>query len=187
VKFTEAPLAGVWVIELEAIEDERGWFARSFDAAEFAARGMEPAVVQCNSSFNALAGTLRGMHYQAEPHGEPKLMRCVTGAVFDVAVDLRPESATYCGWYGTELSRANRRMLFVPAGLAHGFQTLRDGSEVLYQMGHAYVPEAARGVRWDDPAFAIEWPPAPARPGGRIISERDDGYPDWPSGAHGGS
>lgn len=176
MKFTETPLAGVWVIELEPIEDERGWFARTFDAAEFAARGIEASVVQCNASYNARAGTLRGMHYQAEPDGEPKLIRCVAGAIFDVAVDLRPDSATYRGWYGTELSELNGRMLFVAAGLAHGFQTLRDGCQVLYQMGRPYVAEAARGVRWDDPVFAIEWPAAP--PGGRIISARDGAYAD---------
>jgi len=187
VKFTETALAGVWVIELEPIADERGWFARTFDAADFAACGIEAPVVQCNASYNAHAGTLRGMHYQAEPHGEPKLIRCVAGAIFDVAVDLRPHSPTYCGWYGTELDEANGRMLFVPPGVAHGFQTLRDGCQVLYQMGHAYVAEAALGVRWDDPAFAIEWPPVPTPAAVRIISERDCSYPDWPTGVPAGS
>jgi len=177
VKFTETPLGGVWVIELEPIEDERGWFARTFDAVDFAAHGIQAPVVQCNASYNARSGTLRGLHYQADPHGEPKLIRCVAGAIFDVAVDLRSESATRCGWYGAELSEENGRMLFVPAGLAHGFQTLRDGCQVLYQMGHGYAAEAARGVRWDDPAFGIQWPPEPS--GGRIISERDRGYPDF--------
>ncbi|MDQ6751000.1 MAG: dTDP-4-dehydrorhamnose 3,5-epimerase, partial [Actinomycetota bacterium] len=161
MKFTETPLAGVWVIELEPIEDERGWFARTFDAVDFAGHGIQAPVVQCNASYNQQSGTLRGLHYQADPHGEPKLIRCVAGAIFDVAVDLRSESATYCGWYGAELSEENGRMLFVPAGLAHGFQTLRDGCQVLYQMGHGYVAEAARGVRWDDPAFGIQWPPEP--------------------------
>jgi dTDP-4-dehydrorhamnose 3,5-epimerase len=117
------------------------------------------------------------MHYQADPHGESKLVRCVRGAIFDVAVDLRADSPTYCRWHGVELSAESRRALFVPAGLAHGFQTLTDDCEVHYQMGHRYVPEASRGVRWDDPAFAIEWPPAP--PGGRTISDRDRSYPDF--------
>jgi dTDP-4-dehydrorhamnose 3,5-epimerase len=178
MNFTQTPLRGVWLIETDRLVDQRGWFARTFDADEFRQRGLDPTVAQCNASFNAHAGTLRGMHHQAEPHGEPKLVRCVRGAIFDVAVDLRAESATYCGWYGVELSSSNGRLLFIPAGLAHGFQTLTDDCEVLYQMGHRYVPEAARGVRWDDPAFAIDWP---AAPGERILSERDRGYPDFKS------
>jgi dTDP-4-dehydrorhamnose 3,5-epimerase len=177
MKFTATPLAGAWLVELEPIADERGWFARSFDADEFAARGMEAAIEQCNASFNARAGTLRGMHYQREPHGEPKLVRCVRGAIFDVCVDLQPDSETYCRWYGAELTADNGRMLFIPVGMAHGFQTLVDGSEVLYQMGARYAPESAAGVRWDDPAFGIDWPPAPE--GGRLVSERDRSYPDF--------
>ena len=183
MRFTETPLTGVWVVELEPIEDERGWFARTFDGAEFAERGMTLPVVQANASYNACAGTLRGMHYQAAPDGEAKLVHCVRGAIFDVAVDLREDSPTCRGWYGVELAEDNRRMLYIPAGLAHGFQTLRDGSEVHYLMGHPYVPEAVRGVRWDDPAFAIDWPPPPA--GGRIVSERDGAFPDWRAGARG--
>ena len=175
MRFIETPLPGAWVIELERLADERGWFARTFDAEEFRARGLNPDVVQCNASFNAARDTLRGMHYQAEPHGESKLVRCVRGAIFDVAVDLRPDSPTYRGWHGVELSAENRLAFYIPAGLAHGFQTLTDDCEVLYQMGHRYVPEAARGVRWDDPAFAIEWP----EPHERIISERDRSYPDF--------
>jgi dTDP-4-dehydrorhamnose 3,5-epimerase len=132
--------------------------------------------VQCNASFNAKKDTLRGMHYQADPHGESKLVRCVRGAIFDVAVDLRPGSETQLGWHGVELSAENGRAFYIPAGFAHGFQTLTDDSEVLYQMGHAYVPEAARGVRWNDPAFGIEWP-EPA--GNRVLSERDASYPDF--------
>jgi dTDP-4-dehydrorhamnose 3,5-epimerase len=177
MRLLETPLPGAFVIELDPIEDQRGWFARTFDRDEFAARGLNPEVVQCNASFNRRAGTLRGLHYQAEPHGESKLVRCVRGAIFDVAVDLRAGSPTYRGWHGVELSAGNGRGFYIPAGLAHGFQTLTDESEVLYQMGHDYVPEAARGVRWDDPAFAIDWPPAPS--GGRVISERDGGYPDF--------
>jgi dTDP-4-dehydrorhamnose 3,5-epimerase len=176
MRFFSTPLSGAWVIELEQLGDERGWFARSFDSDEFAARGLDPALVQCNLSFNARRGTLRGMHYQAEPHGESKLVRCVRGTIFDVAVDLRPHSATYCRWHGVDLSAENGLAYYIPAGLAHGFQTLSDDCEVLYQMGHRYVPEAARGVRFDDPAFAIRWPHAPGPP---ITSEKDRAYPDF--------
>jgi len=176
MRFLQTPLPGVWVVELDLIADERGWFARTFDAEEFAARGLDPAVVQCNASFNARRDTLRGMHYQAEPHGECKLVRCVRGAIFDVAVDVRPDSPTCRRWHGVELSAENALGFYIPAGLAHGFQTLTDDCEVLYQMGHRYVPDAARGVRWDDPAFAIHWP---AIEGERIIAERDSAYPDF--------
>jgi dTDP-4-dehydrorhamnose 3,5-epimerase len=164
------------VLELERIEDERGWFARTFDADELRARGMNPAIAQCNASFNAHRDTLRGIHYQAEPHGESKLVRCVRGAIFDVAVDIRSDSPAYCHWHGVELSAENGSSFFIPSGVAHGFQTLTDDCEVLYQMGTPYVPDAARGVRWDDPAFAIAWPQPHGR---RIISERDATYPDF--------
>jgi dTDP-4-dehydrorhamnose 3,5-epimerase len=176
MRFIETPLPGVWVIEVDLHGDERGWFARTFDAGEFEARGLEPSVVQCSASFNACRDTLRGMHYQAAPHGEAKLVRCVRGAIFDVAVDLRSDSPTFRAWHGVELSATRVRALYIPVGLAHGFQTLADDTEVLYQMGQRYVPEAARGVRFDDPAFGIEWP----EPGTtRIISERDRSYPDF--------
>ena len=177
MRLLETPIPGAWVIEPELLGDERGWFARTFDADEFRARGMNPQVVQCNASFNARRGTLRGMHYQAEPHGESKLVRCVRGAIFDVAVDLRADSPTYRGWHGVELSEENRAAFYIPAGLAHGFQTMTDNTEVLYQMGYPYVPEAARGVRWDDPAFAIVWPALQGEP---VISEQDSSYPDLP-------
>jgi dTDP-4-dehydrorhamnose 3,5-epimerase len=176
MRFTPTPLSGVLVVELDLLGDERGWFARTFDAEEFEAHGLNPAVVQCNASFNSRRDTLRGMHYQAEPHGESKLVRCVRGAIFDVAVDLRTDSATFCEWHGVELRAENGRALYIPAGLAHGFQTLTDDCEVLYQMGYRYVPEAARGVRWDDSAFGIEWP---ASAGERIISERDRSFEDF--------
>jgi dTDP-4-dehydrorhamnose 3,5-epimerase len=176
MRFIETPLNGAWVVDLDLLGDERGWFSRTFDAEEFAARGLNPAVVQCNASFNAREGTLRGMHYQAEPHGESKLVRCVRGAIFDVAVDLREGSPTLRRWHGVQLSAENRLAFYIPPGLAHGFQTLTPDAEVLYQMGHPYVPEAARGVRWDDPAFAIEWP-EPA--GERTISERDGAFADF--------
>jgi dTDP-4-dehydrorhamnose 3,5-epimerase len=176
MRFLETPLGGAWIVELDLLGDERGWFARSFDAAEFEARGMNPAVAQTNASFNASEGTLRGMHYQAAPHGESKLVRCVRGTIFDVAVDLREDSPTFRAWHGVELSAENRRAFYIPEGLAHGFQTLEDDCEVLYQMGSPYAPEASRGVRWDDPAFAIAWPAVT-----RTISERDRGYPDFES------
>ena len=176
MRFLDTPLSGVWVMELEQLGDERGWFARTFDAKEFRDRGLDPTVAQCNASFNTQRDILRGMHYQAEPHGESKLVRCVRGSIFDVAVDLRPDSATYCAWHGVELSAANRLALYIPAGLAHGFQTLSSDCEVLYQMGAPYVAKSARGVRWDDPAFDIRWP---APHGKRVISKRDATYPDF--------
>jgi dTDP-4-dehydrorhamnose 3,5-epimerase len=174
VKFTETPLSGAFVIELDLLADERGHFARTFDIGEFSAQGLDPAVVQCNTSFNAHRGTLRGMHYQADPNGEAKLVRCTRGSIFDVALDLRADSETYCGWFGMELSADNGRMLYIPVGMAHGFQTLEDGSEVSYQMSRQYVADHARGVRFDDPVFEIEWPlPDP------IVSERDRQHPDF--------
>jgi dTDP-4-dehydrorhamnose 3,5-epimerase len=176
MRFLATPLEGVWVSEPEPIVDERGSFARTYDAQEFQGHGLDPTIAQCNSSFNALRGTLRGMHYQAEPHGESKLVRCVRGAVFDVALDLRPRSATYMRWHGVELSADNGLAMFMPQGIAHGFQTLSDASEVTYQMGHPYVPGAARGVRYDDPAFAIAWP---ERDVPLIVSERDASFPDF--------
>ena len=176
MRFKQTPLAGAWVVELEVIGDERGSFARTFDADEFRERGMDSSVVQCNTSYNARAGTLRGMHFQAEPYTEPKLIRCVRGAIFDVGIDLRPDSDTYCHWHGIELGAENGKLFFLPRGFAHGYQTLADDCEILYQMGERYVQEAARGVRWDDPAFGIEWPPTA---GERIISGRDRSYPDF--------
>jgi dTDP-4-dehydrorhamnose 3,5-epimerase len=177
MRFVETQLPGVIVIEPERLSDERGWFARTFDRDEFAARGMNPEVIQTNVSFNARAGTLRGMHYQADPHGETKVVRCVRGAIFDVAVDLRSDAPTHARWHGVELSEENGLALYIPAGYAHGFQALSDDSEIHYLMGNPYVPEAGRGVRWDDPAFEIEWPAAPSA--GRVISQRDASYPDF--------
>jgi len=170
------PVSGAYLIEPEPIADERGLFARTFCAEEFARRGLDARVSQCNTSANRRAGTLRGMHYQAAPHGEAKLVRCTRGAIFDVAVDLRPSSSTYLRWAGAELTADNRQAFFIPAGCAHGFQTLADDSEVLYQMSTPFVPGAGRGVRWNDPAFGITWPEPP--PLGRTISERDRVYPD---------
>lgn len=178
MRFEQTPIAGVWVIELDRLRDERGWFARAFDAEEFRDRGLEADIVQVNIAYNARTGTLRGMHFQREPHGEAKLVRCLRGATYHVALDLRPRSPTYCGWHAVELSPDARRALYIAPGLAHGSQTLRDECEVLYLMGHRHVPAAADGVRWDDPAFAIEWPELRAGVG-RIISERDRAYPDF--------
>jgi dTDP-4-dehydrorhamnose 3,5-epimerase len=174
VRFIETPLAGAWVIELDLLRDERGHFARTFDADEFRRHGLDPAVVQCSTSFNERAGTLRGLHYQADPDGEAKLIRCTRGAVYDVIVDLRTGSETRCRWFAVELSADDARMLYVPKGLAHGFQTLVNATEVAYQMSHVHVLEQARGVRWDDPAFGITWPE-----GKRTLSERDRTYPDF--------
>lgn len=172
--FRDTGLAGLVLIELEPVRDERGSFARTFDAAEWESRGMSSHVVQCNLSRNAVRGTLRGLHYQTAPHGEAKLVRCSAGAIFDVAVDLRRDSPTFCRWFGQELSAENGRMLFIPQGFAHGFLTLTDASEVLYQMSAPYEASAARGVRWDDPVFAIEWPVEPL-----MLSDRDRGYADF--------
>lgn len=168
-------LAGVFIVEPRANADERGLFARTYDASVFAAAGLPVSWPQCNTSFNHLCGTLRGLHYQAEPKGEPKLVRCTRGAVFDVAVDVRPDSSTRHQWIGVELSADNRRALFIPAGFAHGFLTLEDKSEIFYQMGETYDASLARGVRWNDPAFQIAWPIEAA-----IISARDASYPDCP-------
>jgi dTDP-4-dehydrorhamnose 3,5-epimerase len=172
----ETRLAGAFVIEIEPLRDERGFFARTFDRELFEQQGLAGDVIQSSVSFNDRAGTLRGMHYQAEPHGEEKLVRCTRGAVLDVIVDLRPESPTYCEWLAVELDEHSHRALYIPRGVAHGFQTLVDASELLYQMSTPYVPGAGRGVRWDDPAFGVEWPEPPA---GRIMSERDRTYPDF--------
>ena len=172
---TETKLKGVFLIDLERKEDERGFFARTWCRNEFEQRGLNPRLVQCSVSFNKHKGTLRGLHYQAAPHEEAKLVRCTRGAIHDVAVDLRPDSPTYLRWTAAELTAANGRALYVPEGCAHGFQTLADDSEVLYQISEFYCPESARGARWDDPAFGIEWPPAVRR----ILSERDAAYPDY--------
>ncbi|MBI1280618.1 MAG: dTDP-4-dehydrorhamnose 3,5-epimerase [Anaerolineaceae bacterium] len=156
--FRETPLSGAFVIEPNLIEDERGFFARTFDQHEFEVRDLNPCIAQCNISFNKKAGTLRGMHYQVEPYEETKLVRCTMGAIYDVIIDLRTDSLTFRQWFGVELSAQNRLMLYIPKGLAHGFQTLMDDSEVFYQMGTFYQPTAGRGIRWDDEALQIKWP-----------------------------
>jgi dTDP-4-dehydrorhamnose 3,5-epimerase len=176
MRFEPTPLRGAHVVELDLLGDERGWFARTYDEQLFREHGLEAVGVQANSSFNAARDTLRGLHFQAPPHGEAKLVRCVRGAIWDVGVDLRPDSPSYLRWHAVQLSADNRRGFYLPRGLAHGFQTLTDDCEVQYLMGHIYVPAAARGVRWDDPAFAIEWP----QPHGeRTMSDKDRGYPDF--------
>lgn len=174
MKFVATPLVGVYVIEVEPLADERGFFARTWCEQEFREHGLNPALAQCSISFNKRRGTVRGMHYQAEPHEETKLVRCVRGAMYDVLVDLRRDSASFMQWYGAVLNADNRRMLYVPSGVAHGFQTLEDDTEVSYQISEFFHPESARGVRWDDPAFGITWPEAVS-----VISERDRSYPDF--------
>jgi dTDP-4-dehydrorhamnose 3,5-epimerase len=174
VIFTPTPLAGAFLVEPQRHPDERGHFARTFCADEFRAQGLCAEFPQCSTSFNRLAGTLRGMHWQAEPHAESKLVRATQGAVHDVIVDLRRESNTFRQWFGAELSAQNGRALYVPAGFAHGFITLADHAEVFYMISPAFQPDAARGARWDDPAFGIRWPAAP-----KVISARDRGYPDF--------
>lgn len=172
--YTETALKGAWIIDLQQLHDNRGFFARSFCKEEFAARGLCTEVAQCNISFNKIKGTLRGMHFQLPPKAEAKLVRCTSGAILDVIIDLRPDSATYCQWTAVELTGDNRRSLYIPEGFAHGFQTLADNSEVFYQMFEFFVPEYASGVRWDDPAFGINWPLSDP-----VISEKDRSYPDF--------
>ena len=170
----ETELPGAFVLESERAEDERGWFARVYDEAELEQRGLAARFAQGSIASNKERGTLRGMHYQAEPHAEAKLVRCIRGAVHDVIVDLRPASPTFKRWVAVELTAASGRMLYVPEGLAHGYLTLEDESETLYLISAPYAPEAARGVRWDDPAFGIEWPHDP-----QVMSEKDRAWPDF--------
>jgi len=172
--FTETNLKGAYSIDIERKNDERGYFGRSFCQHEFERYGLKTAVAQCNVSFNQKKGTLRGMHFQIAPKAEAKLVRCTRGAIYDVIVDLRPESATFCTWTSVELTEDNSRMLYIPEGFAHGFQTLADNTEVFYQMFEFYSPEHARGVRWDDPAFGILWPMQ-----SHLISDKDLAYADF--------
>lgn len=165
-------MKGAFVIDLEPHQDERGFFARSYCHDEFASRGLNARLAQCSISFNGKRGTLRGMHYQARPYEEAKLVRCTKGSLFDVIIDLRRQSASFKRHFAIELSASNRRQLYVPEGFAHGFQTLEDDTEVFYQISTPYHPGSGRGVRWDDPAFQIGWPDVATR----IISERDRSY-----------
>lgn len=171
---TETKLKGAFIIEPQKFADARGFFARSWSREEFEARGLNAELAECNISYNNQKGTLRGMHYQAAPHAQAKLVRCTRGAIYDVIIDLRIESATFKQWVGVELTAQNHLMLYVPMEFAHGFQTLQDNTEVLYQMSSPYAPKSARGVRWNDRAFGIEWPSDT-----RIIIERDGTYPDF--------
>jgi dTDP-4-dehydrorhamnose 3,5-epimerase len=175
MRFRELPLGGAFLVEPEPAADERGFFARAWCRREFEAHGIRADWVQCNISLSRRRGTLRGLHYQAAPYGEPKVVRCTRGGMYDVIVDIRPGSPTFGRWAAAELTAENRRMLYAPPGFAHGFQTLADDTEVLYLMGEFYHPEAGRGLRWDDPALAIAWPRCPRR----IISKRDLLYPDF--------
>lgn len=177
MRFTETELPGAWLIDVEPRGDARGFLARTYCAEEFAAHGLSTRWVQMNTVFNPHTGTLRGMHFQHAPHGEIKLVRCTSGRVYEVVVDLRPASPTFRRWVAVELSAQNRRMIYIPEGMAHGMQTLEPESELFYMMSAFYVPDAAAGVRWDDAAFAIEWAPAPAA--GRIIADKDQAWPDF--------
>ena len=169
--FTETPLAGAWIIDVDRKPDERGFFARTWAREEFEDRRLVTHIEQCSLSHNTLAGTLRGMHYQAEPHGETKIVRCTAGRIFDVIVDVRPDSPTYLQWFSVELSAENRRMLYVPKLFAHGYITLENDTEVFYQIDHAHHDEAAKGLRWDDPKVGIKWPIEKV-----VISPKDEGW-----------
>lgn len=176
--FNQTKFRGVYLIDIEPRADERGFFARTFCQQEFIEHGLNPQIIQCNISYNRKKGTLRGMHFQAPPSEEAKLVSCIGGAIYDVIVDLRPDSTTYREWLAVELGgRREHHMIYIPEGFAHGFQTLEDRSEVFYQMSASYAPECARGIRWDDPTFGIRWPSAPS-----VISERDSSYPDFGGG-----
>jgi len=172
--FCETNLKGVYVVELEKRQDERGFFARSFCRQEFEAHGLNPSVAQCNISFNHKKGTLRGLHYQVAPFEEAKLVRCTRGSLYDVCVDLRPGSPTFKQHFAVVLTEREHNMVYIPEGFAHGLQTLEDDTEVFYQMSQVFSPESARGVRWNDPAFGIEWPAAE-----RTMTEKDRTYPDF--------
>lgn len=174
MNFQALSIGGSYLLEPEAHADERGFFARTFCSKTFAGNGLNPNLRQCSISFNASRHTLRGMHYQNPPHEEAKLLRCTQGAAYHVILDLRAESENYLQWAGAELSAENRNMIYVPEGVAHGFITLQDATEIFYQMSECYSVESAAGVRWDDPAFDIAWPAEPA-----VISERDSGYADY--------
>ena len=172
--FSPTPLGGAFVIESEPDADERGLFARTWCRRELEARGLETRVAQCSTSFNKRKGTVRGMHYQSSPCAETKIVRCTRGSVYDVIIDLRPDSSTFTRHFGIVLTPDDRKAVYVPPGFAHGFQTLEDNTEVFYQMSEFYSPEHSQGVRWNDPAFQVPWPS-----GDRIVSERDRSYPDF--------
>ena len=172
--FLETILKGVYVIELEKIEDVRGFFARSWCEKEFENQGLNSKLVQCNISFNEKKGTIRGMHYQDKPYEEVKLVRCTKGAIYDVIIDLRENSTTFKQWISIQLTEGNRKMLYIPEGFAHGFQTLEDNTEVFYQMSEFFNPDASKGYRWNDKSFLIDWPIE-----NKIISFKDNNYGDF--------
>ena len=172
--FMPTTLSGAYIVDLERREDERGFFARTWCRREFAEMGLNPNLAQCSISSNRQRGTLRGMHWQAAPHAEAKLVRCTRGSIWDAIIDLRSNSPTYMKHFAVELTAASGRALYIPEGMAHGFQTLEDDCEVSYQMSQFFEPAAGRGIRWDDPAFAISWPV-----GNPILHPRDAGYPDF--------
>lgn len=172
--FEETDLKGAFVVGLKRIEDHRGFFARAWCQKEFTDAGLNPHLVQVNLAVSQKAGTLRGMHFQEAPHAEAKLIRCTRGRIFDVMIDLRPESPTHRKWFGLELSAENHRMLYIPEGFAHGYLTLTDDAEMLYQTSQVFASGSARGVRYDDPAFGIEWPLAVS-----VISDADRKWPDY--------
>lgn len=174
MKFIETDLKGAFIIELEKLEDNRGFFARSWCKREFDEHGLNSNATQANVSYNKKKGTLRGMHLQSKPYAETKLVRCTRGAIYDVIIDLRPDSATYKKWLGVELSADNGKMLYVPENFAHGFQTLKDDTEVTYQVTQYYTPGYEKGIRWNDPAFRINWPVTVA-----VISEKDENWQDY--------
>lgn len=179
MKFTETPLKGAFVIELEERKDDRGAFARTFCMKEFADHGLKPTVAQCNLSYNYKAGTLRGMHYQIPPAVETKLVRCTRGKIYDIIVDIRPGSPTYLQHFGIELTEDNHKALYVPEMFAHGYQALTDMAEVAYQVGEMYTPGCERGVRFNDPAFKLTWPMAPT-----VMSDKDKAWPAFDSAKH---
>jgi len=173
--FKATPLDGAFVIELEKHQDDRGYFARTFCQREFADQGLTTNIAQANSSLSRYKGTLHGMHYQTEPHAETKLVRCIRGAVFDVIIDLRPESESFCQWFGSELTADNGKMMYVPEGFAHGYQTLKDNSELFYMVSQFYTPEVEKGVRWNDKRFRISWPETNKI----LLSDKDRAWPDF--------
>lgn len=173
--FEETPLAGAYIVRLQRIEDDRGFFARTFCEREFAAKDLTTRMVQSNTALTRKAGTLRGLHYQTPPHAEAKLVRCIRGAIYDVMADVRPGSPTFRSWFGVELTAENRTMVYMPEGMAHGYLALADESELFYQVSAFYTPGAEKGIRWNDPAFGIEWPQVSEL----IISEKDRGWPDF--------
>lgn len=173
MQFLPTPIQGVFIIELELLEDKRGFFARSWCIEEFKRQGLESNIVQCNLSYNISKGTVRGLHYQKYPYEEVKIVRCIKGKIFDVAVDLRKDSPTFLKWIGIELTEKNYRALYIPKGMAHGFQTLEDESLLMYQVSQCYTPGAEAGIRWDDPKIAINWPIK----GDRVLSDKDAAWP----------